>query len=82
MRGNTNSPVSRPPIPALAWPPVLILPKDINTNPSCHRVMDPDMVLSHSSCLHINIALYNSASHPDGCGNSISMALGHQRGLR
>lgn len=47
------------------WPLVATWTTGINTDHSCERAMDPDMVLVHSLGLDVIVALAGITGHPD-----------------
>lgn len=49
----------------ISWPCLVIWAWDINTDPSCHRTIDPDMATSSSMGLDVPVASGGSAGHSD-----------------
>lgn len=47
------------------WPLVATWTTDINTDYSCERTTEPDMVLVHSPGLDVIVALAGITGHPD-----------------
>lgn len=50
------------------WPLVATWTTDINTDYSCERTTEPDMVLVHSPGLDVIVALAGITGHPDQHG--------------
>lgn len=55
---------------------------NINSGPGFDRTLHPDMALQHIPGPDITMAPGSSTDHSDQNGPRVSMALGHQQGLR
>lgn len=62
--------------------PMVIGATELNIDPICTRVIDPDKSPSHNSGPDINMALRDIIGHTDPHGPHNSMILGHRHCLR